>query len=81
MTPRPGRVTRSTCVSLTSRADRRGIDEPGAEALGGLRAAGDAEAQALGGRRAGVARGDVAGEERVAAADGRDRLARLDPTR
>ena len=72
---RLGSTTLATSARSTStrRAalDRRGIDEPGPEPLGRLRAAGDAEAQALRGRRAGVARGDVAGEERVARADRR----------
>ena len=57
----------------------RAVDQAGAEALRRLRAAGHGEAQALLGRRAAVARGDVAGQEGVAGADRRDRLARLDP--
>ena len=51
------------------------IDQPGAEVLGRLRAAGDAVGEALLGRAAVVARGDEAGQERVA---GADRGARLD---
>ena len=54
---------------------------PGAEVLGRLGAAGDAEAQALRRRPAGVAGGDVAGQERVAGADRGDGLARLDRAR
>ena len=54
------------------------VDQAGAEAPGGLRAAGHAEAQALLRRGAAVARGDVAGEEGVAGAARGDRLARLD---
>src|SRR4051812_38014764 len=52
-----------------------GVDDAGAELLGGVRAACDAVAQALLGRPPRVARGHVAGEEGVARADRGDRLA------
>ena len=55
------------------------IDQPGAEMLGRLRPAGDAEAQAVDRRAARIAGGDVAGEKRVARADGGARLLLLDP--
>src|SRR6478672_10871137 len=54
------------------------VDQAGAEARRGFRAARDAEAQAFVGRAALVAGRDVAGQEGVARADGRDRLAGLD---
>src|SRR5215212_653559 len=54
------------------------VDEACAEPRRRFRAAGHAEAQALLGRAALVAGGDVAGEGGVARAHGRDRLTRLD---
>ena len=73
-----GSSTRSVSISAEP-LDLARIDEPGAEALGRLGAAGDAEAPGTRPARAGVAGGHEAGEEGVAAADGRHRLARLDP--
>ena len=57
------------------------VDQPGAEPPCGLGPAGDAEAQALVGRAAFVARRHVAGEEGIAGAALGDRLARLDRAR
>src|ERR1700691_3325365 len=51
------------------------VDQAGAEAAGGLRAAGHAEAQTLVGRARFVARGEIAREKRIARSALGDRLA------
>ena len=70
-----GIVSCRTSISCHQPLDGVGLDEPGAEPVHRLRTARDAEAQAFAGRLVLVARGDVAGEERVARTDRRDRLA------
>ncbi len=74
--PTGGRESCSTSTSAASRSATRGSSPPGAEVLGRLGSAGDAEAQRLGRWTALVAGRDVAGEERITGPDARDR--RLD---
>ena len=71
-----GSVGCSTSISPEQPADALAVDQPGAEVLGRLGAAGDPVGKALGGRPAGVAGGDEAGQERVARADRGARLER-----
>src|SRR5437763_11877482 len=54
------------------------VDQPGAEMLHGLGAAGDAVAQAVDRRLLEIAGGDIAGEEGITRADRRARLLLVD---
>ena len=71
--------SRSACDLAEQPVDAAGVDDPGAEVLRGLGAAGDPEAQALDRILARVAGRDVAGQERVSRPDDRARLLLLDP--